>query len=139
MRDQLSWTGGGGWIPFGLSSWSWIPEAGLRTGSEKEEEGRRRAVVEVDRMDGEGASQDACRGTCRLNPGIRTILAGAEGRGERRGKKREGIGERERDYLVVMRGGWKWKMTEDDHLYRTVNELDWSTSEAVSSRHVDAK
>jgi hypothetical protein len=122
-------------MPFGLSSWSWIPEAGLRTGSE--EEGRRRAVVEVDRMDGEGASQDACRGTCKLNPGIRMILAGAEGTG----KKREGIGERERerDYPVVMRGGWRWKMTEDDHLYRTVNVLDWSTSEAVSSRHVDAK
>jgi hypothetical protein len=67
MRAQLSWTGGGGCIPLGLSSCNWIPEVGLRGCSE--EEGSLRAVVEVDRIDGEGASHEACRGgTCKLSP-----------------------------------------------------------------------
>jgi len=54
-------------MPFGLSSWSWIPEEDLTRGCS--EEGTRRAVVEVARMEGEGASQDAWRGgTCKLSP-----------------------------------------------------------------------
>jgi hypothetical protein len=63
MRAQLSATGGGGWIPFGLSSWSWMPEGPLRAMSWgiKGEEGIRRAVVDAVRRDDVGSSHDLCR------------------------------------------------------------------------------
>ena len=45
----------------GLSSCSWIPDAGFRcSGGINGDEGIRSLVVEVDRMDGVGASQEAC-------------------------------------------------------------------------------
>lgn len=72
MRAQLSATGGGGWIPLGLSSCNCIPVANLRgSGGLRADEGVRRAVVEVDRNEGVGASQEACLGgTCNDNPVI---------------------------------------------------------------------
>jgi hypothetical protein len=50
-------------MPFGLSSCNWIPVAdflGAEEG-EKEDEGTRRAVVEVERREGEGASHELWR------------------------------------------------------------------------------
>ena len=45
----------------GLSSCNWIPDAGFRcSGGINGDEGIRSLVVEVDRMDGVGASQEAC-------------------------------------------------------------------------------
>lgn len=48
-------------MPLGLSSCNWIPDAGLRCSEGmKGDEGMRSWVVEVDRKDGVGASQEAC-------------------------------------------------------------------------------
>ena len=71
MRAQLSATRGGGWIPLGLNSCNCIPVTLRGSGGLRADEGVLRAVVEVDRNEGVGASQEACLGgTCNDNPVI---------------------------------------------------------------------
>ena len=117
MRCQLSTTGGGGWIPLGLSSCNCIPDGNLRGSGFKAEEGVRRAVVDVERREGEGASQEACLGgTCNDRPVV-------------------SIARDERD-LVVMRGVSLW-IVVGDCLCRRGDELDLMIGWVVSLRRVD--
>jgi len=115
-------------MPLGLSSCNWIPDAGLRcSGGMKEDEGMRSWVVEVDRNDGVGASQEACLPPAETGL-IPTKLVSLECMV---------VGGR--DYLFGRGGEYLLMMIGDGRLCRRGVDLDLLSGRVVLEVRVDAK